>query len=118
MDKRSEARVEHNIRFFVHVHEAKHEPEMVGMSLECEAIDLSPHGMQFSTNAELSPGSLINITIGIGDPFAMYLMRGEVRWTRTDSGLYLMGVLMQEAEDTDFEKWKASFEQTFGSSDQ
>ena len=94
MDKRAEARIEHNVRFFVHVHESKKEPDMVGMSLECEAIDVSAHGMQFSTNADLSAGSIINITIGVGEPFAMYALRGEVRWTRPDDNVYLMGVLL------------------------
>ena len=114
MEKRSEARIEHNIRFFVHVHAADREPDMIGMSLQCDAIDFSAHGMQFSTNAELSAGALINITIGIGEPFAMYLLRGEVRWMRQgEDDLYLMGVLLQYTEDTDLDKWIADFEENF-----
>ena len=113
MDKRSEARIEHNVRFFVHVHESKKEPDMVGMSLECEAIDFSAHGMQFSTNADLSPGALINVTIGVGDPFAMYLLRGEVRWARDSEGDHLIGVLLQYTPDTDLDEWIANFDSLF-----
>ena len=113
MDKRAEARVEHNVRFFVHVHEAKNEPDMVGVSLECEAIGVSAHGMQFSTKVELSAGAIINITIGVGDPFAMYALRGEVRWVRSDDDKFLMGVLLQYTDDTDLDSWIASFESDF-----
>jgi len=108
-EQRSEERIEHNFRFFVHVHESKSEPDMVGMSLECEAIDFSAHGMQFSTNSELTAGTLLNLTIGIGEPFAMYLLRGEVRWARQKDDVYYMGVLLKPAEDTDLQKWNDAF---------
>ena len=108
-EQRSENRIEQSFRFFVHVHESEAEPDMVGMSLQCEAIDFSAHGMQFSTNSELSPGSLVNLTIGIGEPFALYLLRGEVRWTRQKDGIYRMGVLIKPAEDTDYQKWTDAF---------
>ena len=51
-----EARIDHNVRLLVHVDQADDEPEMVGVSLEGEAVVFSAHGMQFKTKAELSPG--------------------------------------------------------------
>lgn len=114
MDKRSETRISHNIRFFVHVHECDEDPEMVGVSVECEAVDFSRHGCQFSSESELPVGAGLNITIGIGDPFAMYLLRGEVRWVRGSGDDVFMGVMIHDAEHTDFEKWQNEFENIFG----
>ena len=108
-EQRSEQRVGSDVRFFVHVHESSAEPDMVGMSLECEAVDMSAHGMQFSTNSELSAGALLNITIGIGDPFAMYLLRAEIRWVRPKADIYYMGIMLQEAEDTNLSRWLDNF---------
>ena len=112
-EQRREERVEHNVRFFVHIFESKNEPEMVGMSLEGEAVDFSAHGMQFSTNVELSPSTLLNITIGIGEPFSMYLLRGEIRWVKQQDDTYYMGVLLVQAEGTDLESWVTTFGEIF-----
>ncbi len=113
MEQRKEARVDYTIRFFVNVYQSVHEPEMVGMSLECEALDFSAHGMQFSTNAMLSAGTFVNITIGIGEPFAMYLLRGEVRWVRPKEDAVFMGVLLVPTGDTDLDRWLGSLENIY-----
>ena len=113
MDKRKESRKDYNLRFFVHVHNSEADADMVGMSLTCEAVDVSAHGIQFSTNVELTAGTVLNITIGIGEPFAMYLLRGEVRWVRAAEDEYLMGVLLQSAEDTDLDRWLDNFNLLF-----
>jgi len=114
MDKRGEPRVAHQIKFFVHVHECDEDPDMVGVSVECEAIDFSTHGMQFKTNGELIPGSLVKITIGIGDPFSMYELLGEIRWVRPNEDIFSMGVLLHEESSTDYDKWGIAFNATFG----
>jgi len=113
MDKRAEPRVTHNIRFFVHVHECEDDPDLVGTSLACEAIDFSTRGMQFSCTQALPVKSILSITIGIGEPFAMYLLQGEVRWIRTVEDELCMGVLLQENEGTDFAKWEQDFTNVF-----
>ncbi len=113
MEQRKEPRIDYNIRFFVHVHESEKEPDMVGMSLECDAIDLSSQGMQLATNAALSPGTLINITIGIGEPFAMYILRAEIRWVRVKDEVSYMGVLLVPAEETDLARWLEGFDALF-----
>jgi len=114
-EQRSEARVAHQIRFFVHVYQCPDEPNLVGTSMACEAVDFSPHGMQLRTDETLPPNSVINITIAIGDGFAMYLLRGEVRWTREAVGEHRLGILLHEADDTDYDKWVSSFSSIFGS---
>ena len=105
MDKRRESRVEKHIRFFVHVSECDADPELVGTSIACTGVDFSPHGLQLKTEHALPVDTVINITIGIGEPFAMYLLAGEVRWARvTDSGSF-MGVLLKDREGTEYSDW-------------
>lgn len=117
MDKRSETRVPHNVRFFVHVHECEDDPDMVGVSVACEAIDFSPHGLQLKTDEALSSGTRLNVTIGIGEPFTMYLLRGEVRWRRPmDEDLFATGLKLHDAEGTDYAAWQASFDEIFTAS--
>lgn len=113
MDKRAEPRVNHNIRFFVHVHECKEDPDLVGTSLACEAIDFSTRGMQFSCSESIPVSSILSITIGIGEPFAMYLLQGEVRWVRTVEDELCLGVLLQENDGTDYTKWEQDFTNVF-----
>lgn len=108
MEHRAESRVDFNVRFFVHVHESKAEPDMAGLSLECEAIDFSAHGMQFSTNSVLSNGALVNVSVGVGDPFSMYVLRAQVRWLRPKGDEYYMGVMLLAEDGTDLEQWVAN----------
>jgi len=114
MDKRSEARVPQNIRFFVHIHECEDAPEMVGDSIACEAVDFSHHGLQFRSDRALIPNSLLNITIGIGEPFGMFLLRGEIRWVRPVGDAHAMGILLHDEDGTDFREWESRFAETFG----
>jgi len=113
MDKRSEQRIPRNVRFFVHVHDCQDEPDMVGMSVACEAVDFSLNGLQLRTGDRLIPGTLLNITIGIGQPFAMYLLRGEIRWQRPVDDEYAMGIQLKEADGTDLSAWQSSFDDIF-----
>lgn len=113
MDKRRETRVPHDISFYVHVHECQGNPEMVGTSVPCEAVDFSPNGLQFRTPEALIPESLLNITIDIGNPSVTYMLRGEIRWVREMDEKHAMGILLQDAEDTDFQRWQSSFDETF-----
>jgi hypothetical protein len=109
MEQRTETRVDVNVRFFIHVHESEDEPEMVGLSLECEPLDFSAYGLQFSTNSVLSPGALVNVSIGVGEPFSMYLLRAQVRWVRPKNDEYHMGVMLLAADESDIEQWIESF---------
>ena len=113
MDKRAEPRISHQVRFFVHIKECNEDGELVGLSLECDAIDFSKRGMQFSADIELYPRNVLGITIGIGEPFSMYELAGSVRWTLAEKGRYCFGVLLDDRPNTDYEKWELAFSQIF-----
>ena len=114
MDKRSETRVSSSIRFFVHVHDCPEQPAMVGESLACEAVDFSPHGLQFRTPDPLPANTQLNITIGVGEPMAMYLLRGEIRWVRVADEAHAMGIQLKSALGTDYPAWEENFDRNFG----
>ena len=113
MEQRSEPRIPQHVRFFVHVHECEEDHDLVGTSVTCEALDFSVHGLQLKTDSKLFQGSLLDITIGIGDPFAMYLLRGEIRWVTQEEEDFYMGVLLVDEEHMDLDKWVENFGSTF-----
>ncbi|MFT4821952.1 MAG: hypothetical protein ACI96P_001685 [Candidatus Azotimanducaceae bacterium] len=117
MDNRAEPRVTHHIRFFVHVEACDENPDLIGTSIECEAIDFSAHGMQFKTEQVLPTDTMLGITIGIGKPFSMYTLQGQIRWSRMIQEDICMGVLLVKSDDTDYAKWEATFETIFAESD-
>ena len=116
MEQRREGRIEHQVKFFFEILECEDDLDMVGTSIECETVDFSCHGLQFYAEQEIVPEMVLNITIGVGNPFSMYLLRGIVRWVLTseeEDGCWA-GVEMQEAEGTDLPLWINQFENTFG----
>ena len=113
MEKRSESRVESDIRFFIHIHECEANPELVGNSITCSGVDFSAHGLQLKTETILPAGTILHVTIGIGEPFAMYLLAGTVRWARETKEGTFMGVLLKDQPDTDFNEWVSRFTRLF-----
>jgi len=113
MEKRNEVRVPHHTRFFIHVHQCEERPEMVGKSVPCEAVDLSLHGLQFRTAHQLVPSSILNITVGVAEPFTMYLLQGRISWVHEAGGPYAMGIELRDAPGTDFPRWESEFDRRF-----
>jgi len=113
MEHRSEDRVESQIRFFVHVSECETDPSMVGTSVTCTGVDFSAHGLQLKADDTLPVSSTLNITIGIGDPFSMYLLSGEIRWARMTNDGSFMGILLEDKEKTDYDAWVKRFSEIF-----
>ncbi|HJN51965.1 MAG: PilZ domain-containing protein [Pseudomonadales bacterium] len=113
MDKRREPRVPHNIRFFVHVSECDEDPDLIGVSVSCEGVDFSSNGLQFRTDDLIPIGSNLNITIGIGAPFPMFLLAGEIKWTRASDDECYLGIQLHESEGTDYTSWNDRFDEIF-----
>lgn len=113
MDNRSETRFAEEIRFFVQVNECPANQDLVGASVACEAVDFSTHGLQFCADTQLPVESSLDITIGIGQPFAMYLLSGEIRWVRDVKDKWYMGTLLHASESTDYRNWCAHFDDLF-----
>ena len=110
MDKRSEPRMDRDVGIFVHVHTCDEHPELIGKSIPCDAMDFSSHGIRFKSNLLLPPGSLINVTLGVGKPLSVFLLLGEVRWEFEKDGQLMMGVNLFDGEQGDLERWADTFD--------
>ena len=120
MEKRKETRVEYKVKLLVHVHQCDHDPDLVGVSIECKAVDISTSGLRLITNQKLTPRTILNIIIGIGDASATYYLRGYIlyvtenfsRVLSSPSGLpdrYFIGVSLLDEEGTDVSAWVDQF---------
>ena len=47
----------------------------------------------------------------------MYLLRGEIRWVKSEDDDFYMGILLKEEEHMDLDKWVANFDETFPASE-
>lgn len=112
-ENRIEPRVPHEVKFFIHIEECKEDAELVGLSVECVAIDVSTRGMQFTTGIALPPKTELALTIGFGEPFAMYHLNGVVRWVRPGDESNHMGVLLEDRPGNDYGKWETDFVKLF-----
>ena len=113
MDKRIEDRINRTAAIFVHVQECEERPEVVDASIPCEATDFSPHGLRCKTNLSLPVGTGISITIGISNPFTMYILQGVVRWIENRNGEQLVGINLKQGRNEHLYKWIDGFDRNF-----
>ena len=113
MEKRSETRIERRVGVFVHVNSCIENPDLVGVSIQCEATDFSPHGLRYSSELSLSPGSLVYITLSIEHPYSTYLLFCEVIWEFEYDGKLTMGLKFLEGELSDLKRWVEAFDSIF-----
>lgn len=112
-DKRSHSRVDCNDRLFVQVVLSADEPELVGTTLSCSAVNLSVGGIQFRTKSSVPTGSLLDLWVDISSRPGKFFLAGEVRWCRptgqTDSAgndEHFIGVQLKSGAATDILDWR------------
>jgi len=110
-DKRMHPRQESDDRLFVQVVLSAADPELVGTTLSCHAINLSVGGIQFKTDAAIPSGALLDLWVDIRSRPGKFFLAGEVRWARpmdehdgTDS--WLVGVQLKSGAATDILDWR------------
>ena len=81
-DKRMHARIESDDRLFVQVVLSAADPDLVGTTVSCTAINLSVGGIQFRTDAAIPTGALLDLWVDIRSRPGKFFLAGEVRWTR------------------------------------
>lgn len=113
MNKRTESRIFQNIEFSVYVDECEQDPKLIGEPFDCEALDVSAHGLKVLCDLKLYEGNSLNITIGVGEPFSYYILKGELRWVKeTDEG-YEFGIKVIVDDQTDSARWIKEFDGMF-----
>ena len=112
-DKRMHPRHESDDRLFVQVVLSASDPELVGTTVSCSAINLSVGGIQFRTHAALPAGTLLDLWVDIKSHPGKFFLAGEVRWSRPASDAaadeaeqWVIGVQLKSGAATDILDWR------------
>lgn len=112
-DKRMHARMDSDDRLFVQVVLSAADPDLVGTTVSCTAINLSVGGIQFLTNSAIPNGALLDLWVDIRSRPGKFFLAGEVRWTRPANGPgsenhdgWLIGVQLKTGAATDIIDWR------------
>jgi Tfp pilus assembly protein PilZ len=112
-DKRLHPRLESDDRLFTQVVLSAEEPELVGTTLSCTAVNLSVGGIQFRTSAPVPTGALLDLWVDVSNRPGKFFLAGEVRWNRPtgETNLkgkeeWLIGVQLKSGAATDIMDWR------------
>ncbi len=112
-DKRMHPRMERDDRLFTQVVLAADEPELVGATLSCTAVNMSVGGIQFRTNKSVPVGTLLDLWVDVSSRPGKFFLAGEVRWSRptaeedeNGAELHFIGVQLKSGAATDIMDWR------------
>lgn len=112
-DKRMHPRMERDDRLFTQVVLAADEPDLVGSTLSCTAVNMSVGGIQFRTNKAVPVGTLLDLWVDVSSRPGKFFLAGEVRWSRPTSEadengaeLHFIGVQLKSGAATDIMDWR------------
>lgn len=111
-DKRLHPRLDSDDRLFTQVVLSSDDPELVGTTLSCTAVNLSVGGLQFRTSAPLPVGALLDLWVDISSRPGKFFLAGEVRWTRPGrpdadgNASWNIGVQLKSGAATDILHWR------------
>jgi hypothetical protein len=78
-DKRVHPRLESDDRLFTQVVLAADEPDLVGSTLSCNAVNMSMGGIQFKTSSAVPVGTLLDLWVDVSSRPGKFFLAGEVR---------------------------------------
>jgi len=112
-DQRLHPRMESDDRLFTQVVLSAEDPDIVGTTLSCTAVNLSVGGIQFRTNAPVPAGALLDLWIDVSSRPGKFFLAGEVRWSRPTGKLdrngaqeWFIGVQLKSGAATDIVDWR------------
>ena len=107
-DKRMHPRITSSDRLFAQIVLCANQPDLVGKTLSCRAINLSVGGIQFRTDAPVPQGALLDLWVDVSNRPGKFFLSGEVRWSQDtdDEGEWFIGVQLKSGAATDFIDWR------------
>lgn len=110
-DLRLHPRLQSEDRLFTQVVLSSDDPDLVGTTLSCNAVNLSVGGVQFRTNAQVPASSLLDLWIDVATRPGKFFLAGEVRWCRPavaedGSKEWMIGVQLKSGAATDILDWR------------
>lgn len=112
LDKRMHPRLETDDRLFTQVVLSAEDPDLVGTTLSCTAVNMSVGGIQFSTATALPIGALLDLWVDISSRPGKFFLAGEVRWSRPaepdaqGNPQWFIGVQLKSGAATDILDWR------------
>ena len=107
-EKRNVLRKPSDARLFVQVVLSGSNPDLVGTTLSCAAVDLSTRGVHFRTSDHIPVGTLIDLWVDIDNQPGKFFLTGEVCWSEaTDGDSFAIGCELKEGLATDYDEWEA-----------
>mgnify|MGYP001820214340 CR=1 FL=1 len=112
-DQRLHPRIESDDRLFTQVVLSAENPDLIGTTLSCTAVNLSVGGIQFRTSAPVPTGSLLDLWVDVSSRPGKFFLAGEVRWNRSTGETnakgkeeFLVGVQLKSGAATDIVDWR------------
>jgi hypothetical protein len=111
-DKRMHPRIESNDRLFTQVVLAENDPDLIGTTVACSAVNMSVGGIQFVTRAPIPIGALLDLWVEVASQPGKFFLTGEVRWTRPGAPerdgtpVWNVGVQLKPGPATDIIGWR------------
>ena len=112
-DQRMHPRIESDDRLFVQVVLSAADPDLVGSTVSCRAMNRSVGGIQFRTDGAIPNGALLDLWVDISSRPGKFFLAGEVRWMRPmveedpdDLDGWIIGVQLKSGAATDILDWR------------
>ena len=101
-------RLESDDRLFTQIVLSPDEPDLVGTTLSCTAVNMSVGGIQFRTTRAVPVGTLLDLWVDVSSRPGKFFLSGEVRWSRPtnesdENGMemHFVGVQLRSGAATD-----------------
>lgn len=107
-DKRQYRRISSNDRLFAQIVACEEQPDLVGATISCIALEVSAHGIKIKSYEYIPKGSQLDLWVDINSRPGKFFLTSDVRWvTKNTDALYTyqLGVELHEGAATDFEEW-------------
>jgi len=97
-----------NERLFIQIVECP-DPDLVGTTLSCRAVDASVNGLRIWTESYIPMGSHLDLWVENMSRPGKYFLTSDVRWVRRADDVFEFGVELHEGAATDIDEWRKAF---------
>jgi len=108
-ERRINPRLMRDDRLFIQILAASENPELVGCTLTCSALDISREGIRLGVDNEAPVGSEIELWVDIKGNANKYYLNGFIKWCYeldSDSAEFELGIELNDKDLTDFRVWQ------------
>ena len=108
-ERRRNYRRESSDRLFVQIVNCAENPDLVGTTVSCNAVDVSAGGLKVSADRFIPAGCELGLWIDIRSRPGKFFLTSDVRWSHQaeGNGPCEFGVELHEGVATDISEWRA-----------